>query len=91
MRFEEAVDGVPQWLRAAREEIAKRRNPVFEDTDRGVHLDPIERMCKEIVEGGFRPVEAHTRPFLFTHPKDGHKQIYLRGLAWSMLKEGKNV
>ena len=89
MNTEEAVDGVPQWLRVAREAIAKQRNPVVAPEDMGIHLDPIERMCKEIVEGGFRAVEAHTRPFLFTHPQDGHKQLYPRGLAFEMVREGK--
>jgi hypothetical protein len=59
--------------------------------DQGKHLDPVERMCKEIVEGGFRPVEVHTRPFLFTSPLDGHKQLYPRGLALAMVREQKET
>jgi hypothetical protein len=43
------------------DEAHKASHPTVKPEDRGIHKDPIERMCDELLAAGFRSATLHPR------------------------------
>jgi hypothetical protein len=55
------------------------------ETDRGIHKDPIDRMCDELIAAGWRSAALHPRSPIWISPHDGLR--YPLGGAYSLMKE----
>jgi hypothetical protein len=51
----------------------KASSPYVAPEDRGIHTDPVLKMCDELLAGGWRSVELHNRGLQWVSPHDGLK------------------
>lgn len=58
--------------REAAQAADKASAPYVAETDRGIHKDPIDRMCDELIAAGWKSLSAHGRSPVWESP-DGLK------------------
>ena len=81
----DALDAITQRAAIAAE---KASHPILSDPDKGIHKEPIDRQCDELLKAGWKPVALHPRSPVWITPTG--VKVPGPGYAHSLMLKGKH-
>lgn len=78
---------IDEITKLAAKAAAKASAHYVAETDRGIHKEPIDRQCDDLLAAGYKPVALHPRSPVWITPTG--ERVPGPGHAWELMKQGE--